>query len=270
MRAAWFACSARLLAVEVGPPDAGGLQRGRRLRVNVLDHVAGAKDAEGIAVVIDVFRAFSVAAYAFSRGAATVIPIANVDDARRLKHEHPDWLLIGERHARPLPGFDCGNSPSDLEKLEVNGRTIIHTTHAGTQGLTAVPVAVETLTGALVNAGAIVRYLQSKQPDVVTLVRMGHEARENCAEDDLCAELLRSRLLGEPMPVAGVRELLRKAPSAHKFFDPACDWAPERDFDLCTRVDEFDFVLRRDASATPPCLRKIDVPKAEPSFESRP
>ncbi len=232
------------------------------MQVKVVDHVAGARDAAGVAVVIDVFRAFSVAAYAFSRGAATVIPIAAVEDARELKRQHPDWLLIGERHARPLPGFDCGNSPTDLQKLEVAGRTIIHTTHSGTQGLTAVPGSIETLTGALVNSGAIVRYLQERQAEIVTLVRMGHEARENCDEDDLCAELLRSRLLGEPMPVAGIRERLRHASSAQKFFDPACDWAPEGDFDLCTRVDEFDFVLELDRSAQPPRLRKIDVPKA--------
>jgi 2-phosphosulfolactate phosphatase len=232
------------------------------LQVKVVDHVAGAQDAEGVAVVIDVFRAFSVAAYAFSRGAAAVIPIAAVEDARELKRQHPDWLLIGERHAKPLSGFDCGNSPTDLQKFELAGRTIIHTTHSGTQGMTAVPASVETLSGALVNAGAIVRYLQARQPQIVTLVRMGHQARENCDEDDLCAELLRSRLLGEPMPVAGIRERLRHASSAQKFFDPAADWAPEGDFDLCTRVDEFDFVLQLDRSAHPPRLRKIDVPKA--------
>jgi 2-phosphosulfolactate phosphatase len=233
------------------------------MQVRIVDRVAGARAAQGVAVVIDVFRAFSVAAYAFSRGAAAVIPVASVDDARELKRLHPDWLLIGERHARPLPGFDCGNSPADLEKFDVAGRTIIHTTHSGTQGLTAVPASVETLTGALVNAGAIVRYLQARQPEIVTLVRMGHEARENCDEDDLCAELLRSRLVGEPMPVTGIRERLRQAPSAQKFFDPACDWAPERDFELCTRVDEFDFVLQVQQPTVdfPKCLRRIDVPR---------
>lgn len=236
------------------------------MQVRVVDHVAGARAAQGVAVVIDVFRAFSVAAYAFARGAATVVPIASVDDARELKRLHPDWLLIGERHARPLPGFDCGNSPTDLEKLDVAGRTIIHTTHAGTQGLTAVPPSVETLTGALVNAGAIVRYLQALQPETVTLVRMGHEARENCDEDDLCAELLRSRLLSEPMsisgPVSGIRERLRQAASAQKFFDPACDWAPEGDFERCTRVDQFDFILQVQPPTQnlPKRLKKIDVP----------
>lgn len=213
-----------------------------------------------MAVVIDVFRAFSVAAYAFSRGVATIVPVAAVDDARELKRQHPDWLLIGERHGRMLPGFDCGNSPADLEQLDLAGRTLIHTTHSGTQGLTNALQADEVLTGALVNAGAIVRYLQARQPPVVTIVRMGHEARENCAEDDTCAELLRSRLVGEPISADSIREQLRGASSARKFFDPACDWAPERDFELCTRIDAFDFVLRLDSSRTPRCLRRIDVP----------
>ncbi|MET0534202.1 MAG: 2-phosphosulfolactate phosphatase [Steroidobacter sp.] len=230
------------------------------MEVRVVDRVPGAQAAQGTAIVIDVFRAFSVAAYAFSRGAATIIPIASIDDARELKRQHPDWLLIGERHAKPLPGFDCGNSPADLEKLDLAGRTLIHTTHSGTQGLTSAHQADEVITGALVNAAAIVRYLQAKQPAIVTIVRMGHEARENCDEDDICAELLRSRLVGEPSmigPTEGIRERLRTASSAQKFFDPACDWAPERDFELCTRVDVFDFILQLDTTGTPPRLRRI-------------
>ncbi len=230
------------------------------MQVKVVDHVAGAQSAQGVAVVIDVFRAFSVAAYAFSRGVATIVPVAAVDDARELKRQHPDWLLIGERHARMLPGFDCGNSPADLQQLDLAGRTLIHTTHSGTQGLTNALQADEVLTGALVNAGALVRYLQARQPSVVTIVRMGHEARENCAEDDICAELLRSRLVGEPIAADSIREQLRGASSAQKFFDPACDWAPERDFELCTRIDVFDFVLQLDSSRTPRCLRRIDAP----------
>ena len=63
-------------------------------------------------------------------------------------------------------------------------------------------------------------------------------------EDDLCAELLHARLTGADFDVQGVRERLRDAPSARKFFDPAAHWAPETDFELCTQVDRFDFVLR--------------------------
>ena len=212
--------------------------------VHIADFVAGARSARGLTVVIDVFRAFSVAAHAFARGARTVVPVADVAEARELKRLHPDWLLIGERHARPLPGFDCGNSPTELERFDLCDRTIIHTTHSGTQGLTAADNADEVITGALVNAAAIVRYIHSRAPATVTLVRMGHEAAERCAEDDLCAELLARRVAGEQPDTAGLRERLRSAPSAQKFFDPACDWAPQRDFELCTQVDVFDFVLQ--------------------------
>ncbi len=212
--------------------------------VRVADFVAGARSARGLAVVIDVFRAFSVAAYAHAWGAREIIPVASIDDARALKAANPDAILLGERHARKLPGFDCGNSPAELQKLDVRGRTLIHTTHSGTQGLTNALAADEVITGALVNAGAIVSYIRSRRPSIVTLVRMGHEATERCDEDDLCAEILLRRLLGENPAVATVPERLRFASSAAKFFDPACDWAPEPDFDFCTQVDRFDFVLR--------------------------
>ena len=228
--------------------------------VLITDFVAGAQGARGLTVVIDVFRAFSVAAYAFARGARTIVPVADVDHARELKRLHPDWLLIGERHARPLPGFDAGNSPTELERLDLRGRTLIHTTHSGTQGLTAATRADEVITGALVNAGAIVRYIRSRAPAVVTLVRMGHEARERCAEDDLCAQLLQQRLAGEQPSVADVANRLRGAPSAQKFFDPACDWAPQRDFELCTQVDAVDFALRLERDESLPRLQRIEVP----------
>jgi 2-phosphosulfolactate phosphatase len=233
----------------------------RPAELRTVDFVAGAQSARGLTVVIDVFRAFSVAAHAFARGARTVVPVADVDAARELKRRHPDWLLIGERHARPLPGFDCGNSPTELQRFDLRGRTLIHTTHSGTQGLAAARAADEVITGALVNAGAIVRYIRSRTPATVTLVRMGHEAVERCAEDDLCAQLLEQRLMGEQPPVADVPGRLRSAASAQKFFDPACDWAPERDFELCTQVDVFDFVLRLELKAAPARLQRIEVPQ---------
>lgn len=229
------------------------------MQIEIVDFVAGARVARGIAVVIDVFRAFSVEGYAFDRGARMSIPVAEISVARQLKREHPQAILLGERHAKPLPGFDCGNSPTELERLDVKDRTLIHTTHSGTQGLANATQADEVITGALVNCAAIVRYIRSRSPARVTLVRMGHEARERCDEDDLCAELIAARLRGEQVDTSHVRDRLREADSAKKFFDPACDWAPERDFELCTAVDIFDFVLRLDVSESPPILKRIDI-----------
>src|SRR5579864_5916925 len=105
------------------------------MQIELLDFVRGAREARGVAVFIDVFRAFSVACYASARGAPRIIPVGEVDEALRLKRAHPDYLAIGERHARRLPGFDCGNSPTELEGLDLSDRAVVHTTHPGTQGL---------------------------------------------------------------------------------------------------------------------------------------
>lgn len=229
------------------------------MRVDVLDHVEGARAARGIAVIIDVFRAFSVAPHAFAAGAARVLPAGAVEDALALRDRFPGALLVGERHARRLPGFDAGNSPTEILALDVQGRTVIHTTHAGTQGLVNAAGADEVLTGGFVNLSATCRYILGRRPEQVSLVRMGHEARARCDEDDLYADCLARMLRGEPSPaIEAVRDQLRLAPAARKFFDPACDWAPESDFDHCTAVDRFDFVLALRRPDGEPCeLRRL-------------
>jgi 2-phosphosulfolactate phosphatase len=232
------------------------------VRIELVDHVAGASQARGIALVIDVFRAFTVAPHAIAAGATRVLPVGAIEDALALRERIPGVLLIGERHARRLPGFDAGNSPTEILALGVAGRPVAHTTHAGTQGLVSATGADEVLAASMVNVSALARYVRSRAPQQVTIVRMGHEARERCAEDDLCAEALVGLLEGRPAPsTEEVRERLRDAPAARKFFDPACDWAPRPDFDYCTEVDRFDFVLRlRTATDGLRELERVDVP----------
>jgi 2-phosphosulfolactate phosphatase len=236
------------------------------MKIDVLDHVAGARQARGIAVVIDVFRAFSVAPHAFDVGASRVFPVGDVDEAFELGRRFAGAVLAGERHARKLPGFDAGNSPTEIRALDLRGRVLVHTTHAGTQGLVTAAAADEVLTGSFVNISAVHRYLLARSPDRVSLVRMGHEARERCAEDDLYAECLKTMLEGGHAPLGEVRERLRNAPAALKFFDPACDWAPLEDFAYCTEVDRFDFVLRlKRVPGEPPELERLGGEQGAPA-----
>lgn len=224
------------------------------MEIRFADYVEGAREARGVAVIIDVFRASTLQACAFAQGAARLIPVAEESLARQFKAANPEWLLVGERHARKLPGFDHGNSPSEIAKLDLSGRCVIHTTHAGTQGLAAARDAAVVLSAALVNATATAELVRALAPRVVTLVRMGHEAREPCEEDTLCASLIASRLRGEDFDVAGIPERLAKAAGAQKFFDRACrDFAPRADFDLCVDVDRFGFALQLEGrqSASP-------------------
>ncbi len=208
------------------------------------DFVAGAASARGVAIVIDVFRACSLIAHALAAGAERVVPVAEVEVARAMKSADPKALLVGERHARKLAGFDCGNSPTEVLREPLHGRTVIHTTHAGTQGLTAAfAVADRVFTGALVNLSVTIAAVRALQPREVTIVAMGHEARERCVEDDLCREALLAGLRGESLDTSGWVARLRTAPAAAKFFDPAADWAPLEDFAYCTAVDSVPFAV---------------------------
>ncbi len=214
-----------------------------------IDHLtAGAARAEGVTVVIDVFRAYTFESWAYARGAARIYPLASLDEAMALKAAHPRWLLAGERHGRPGEGFDFGNSPAQLEHTDLQGRTVIHTTSAGTQGIEAAVHADRILPAALVNAAATARYIQKLNPSRVSLVCMGFENTRPTEEDTLCAEYIRSLLLGNPMDVRAEIPALREGPGARFFVPEDQSFAPSRDFDLCTDIDRFPFALeiRRD------------------------
>lgn len=214
------------------------------MEIRILQLIEGARAARGTAVIIDVFRAFTVEAWLARNGAAHIIPVGDKELAYRYKETHPDSILVGERQGRVLPGFDYGNSPSQLEHADLTGKTVIHTTSAGTQGIANAIHADEILTGSLVNAKAIADYLKRSNAEQVSLVCMGLNAERPIEEDTLCAEYIRSLLEGNPMDLtAGLENL--KVTSGAKFFDPdQQDVFPERDFWLSTQVDQFDFVLR--------------------------
>ncbi|MBE5774332.1 MAG: 2-phosphosulfolactate phosphatase [Clostridiales bacterium] len=214
------------------------------MNIEILQLIDGAKKARGLTVVIDVFRAFTVEAYAMAAGAESVLPVGSIDDAYAIKAAHPEYLLMGERGGKKCPGFDFGNSPSQLRSVDLKGKTLVHTTSAGTQGIANAVHADEILTGSLVNADAIARYIWKKNPEQVSLVCMGLEGREPTEEDTLCAEYIRARLLGENPDISAEMDDLRNTSGA-KFFDPAQQEAfPQPDFDMCIQLNKFDFVLQ--------------------------
>lgn len=214
------------------------------MEIRITDFVKGAQNAEGITVIIDVFRAFSVACYVFAKNASCIYPVGAVDQAWALKKKKPHAVMIGEREGKKLPGFDFGNSPTEIRDIDFKDKTVIQTTHAGTQGLVNAPHASEILTGAFVNARATAHYIKSKLPTCVTLVRMGFAARARSDEDDLCARYLESLLLESPFDTGSVEKTLRASLASVRFFDPDQPWSPEGDFYLCLDVDCFNFVIR--------------------------
>ena len=230
------------------------------MKIRILEFIDGAKKAEGLTVIIDVFRAFSVACYAIDAGVARLIATSKVEDAFRLKEIYPGSLLAGERSERKIDGFDFGNSPSEIIQNDIRGKTIIHTTSAGTNGLVSAVNAEQVITGSFVNAGAVINYIKSINPRHVSLVAMGFRATESAEEDLLCAEMIEAGLTGKSkIPETRISAL--KETSGKRFFVPEnIGFSPPSDFFLCTMTDKFNFVLkahmRSDGSIN---LLKIEV-----------
>ena len=212
--------------------------------IRILHLTEGARQAEGLAVIIDVFRAFSLECCLADMGAREIRPVGAIEEALAWRERDPECVLIGERHGRKLEGFDFGNSPSTVSPEAIRGRRIIHTTSAGTQGVTGAAGAEEILTGSFLNAGAIAEYIRKRAPEKVSLVCMGREGLEEAEEDELCAVYLRSLLEGRPMGDIDERlKGLRQGGGKH-FFDPENQEVfPEKDFWMCIDRNRFDFVL---------------------------
>lgn len=231
------------------------------MNIKILHLLEGAKEATGLAVIIDVFRAFTVEAYLIHNGAAKVIPVGEKELAYDYKKRDPACILIGERRGRMLPGFDYGNSPSQIKNVDFTGKTVIHTTSAGTQGIANAAKADEIITGSLVNARAIAEYIILRGFQEVSLVCMGLDAKAPTEEDTLCAVYLKSLLEGTHVDLPAEIENL-KITSGKKFFDKSLqDVFPEEDFHLSTEVDKFPFVLKVETSEAGLLshIRKIDV-----------
>lgn len=212
--------------------------------IKILHMIEGAKAARGITVIIDVFRAFSMEAYMFAGGVEKVIPVGNCDVAYKLKEDNPEMILAGERKGKILPGFDTGNSPYELKSIDVKGKTVVHTTSAGTQGIANATGADEILGCSLVNAKATAEYIRKSGAKEVSLVCMGLEALSQTEEDNLCAYYIKSILENTTIDMPAEIEKL-KTTSGAKFFDKAQnDVFPQMDFFMCTEVDKFDFVMK--------------------------
>jgi 2-phosphosulfolactate phosphatase len=210
--------------------------------------LSGAREARGLAVVIDVFRAFSTAAYAFDRGASEVVLVGGVEDAFALRRRWPDALVMGEVDGRRVAGFDFGNSTSAIARADLRGRRLIQRTSAGTQGVVAAEGADEIVLGSFVCAAAIVRHVRARQPAVVSLVAMGVGATRPAPEDEACADLLEARLRGAPIDEPGLLGRLETGDAGERFEEDSEDF-PRADVAHCLRLDVFDFVLtvaRRD------------------------
>jgi 2-phosphosulfolactate phosphatase len=211
----------------------------------------------GVVVVIDVLRAFSTACYAFAAGAVDITLVADVADAIRLKQETPAYRVIGEVGGMKVSDFDYGNSPAEMEKLDLTGIHLVQRTSSGTQGAVRANHASHLLAASFCCAQATARYIQGLAQETASFVTSGVTTDGKGDEDLALAEYLIEQLEGcapNPQPylerVTGSRnaELLRGA-----LFNTG------NDVELCARLDWFKFALPIERRAGRLVMKKFDL-----------
>lgn len=203
----------------------------------------GAKRATGLTVIIDVFRACSTAAYLLNNGAKKIIPVHTEVEALELKKKLADCITIGEQKGIQIPTFDYGNSPSTVAPLDFSGKIMVMKTTNGTQGILNASQADRILIACFLNAKATVDYIRRQQPKIVTLVAMGSSG-ENRLEDDECAYYLKALLDKKTPNFNKLKERIRIAKTAQKFFDPQNTDFPEPDFHYTLELNRFSFIMQ--------------------------
>ncbi len=228
------------------------------MQIHVLHLLEGASAARGLAVIIDVFRAFTTACHVAEQAPAAQLLVSRCDVAARLAAEASRPFLIGKPEKGSTLAYDCPNSPTIVASHPLAGRTVIHRSAAGAAGILRATAATEVLAAAFVNADAVARYLLARSPALVTLVCMGHEGTASSPEDELCARYLLARLRGRRFEVKPRLPPLRDGPGRY-FFAGEHDEYPQTDFARCTETNRFGFVLRADVHGDHARVARVDA-----------
>ncbi|MFT3855509.1 MAG: 2-phosphosulfolactate phosphatase [Ilumatobacteraceae bacterium] len=212
------------------------------MQLRVLDGDEASALRGGVAVVVDVMRAFTVAAWALHLGAVELLLVDDIEEAVGQASTIPGSLLF--KDGAPDHRFDLHNSPRQLLDLDVRDRVIVQRTTAGTRAAVAARRADLLLCASFVCASATARVLQELgRDDVSFVVSGGHGADEDLA----CAELIGARV--DEVDVSAERFIERAAVS-----EAARDLAEgvargyagvtSEDVPMCLEVDRFDFAMQ--------------------------
>jgi len=235
--------------------------------------LGGAANASGIAVVIDVLRAFTCSALMFRYGVRDLALVRTSEEALAFRDADSDYLVAGEVKGRKVDGFDVGNSPADIvAKGEsfFSGRRVAVRSSAGTQGvLAAASCARQIVLGSYLTAAATAAYLRDAarvdalvhgEDVIVTLVAMGFEGVRPSIEDERCADYLEHLLIGTPYDhLRAVCDCMRDADIAASLRGEH-DYRPREDIILALQRDALDFVMIGRLEAGHVRVTRRDVP----------
>jgi 2-phosphosulfolactate phosphatase len=178
------------------------MTRSRRVEVHLKSGEEGcrwAREQKAVAVVVDALRASATITCLLQQGAAEVLVVKEVSEAYDYHQAHPDTLLVGERGGVKVDGFDFGNSPTEIQGADVQGKQVVFTSTTGAQCLVDCLGAPAIIVGTTINASAVARRVAAiaraaSLPIVIIAAGLATDPSVIAQEDWLGATVLATRL----------------------------------------------------------------------------
>lgn len=200
--------------------------------------------AEEVVVVIDVLRSFTTAAVALSQGAVAIYPVEGVVAAKVLADKLQNAVSVGAiGGGDPVPGFNFGNSPAQLQQTDLTGKSVVMSTAAGVRGLQRFRRARHLYAASLVCARATVAAIRATGVTEVCFVITGEWVDRDGDEDIACADYLESLLRGAQVVPEIFSRRVRDSDFGRRFEAGTWPNLPLADLDLAAQPDIFDFAM---------------------------
>jgi len=214
-----------------------------------------------ITIVIDVIRAFTVAHYAFLKGAEKIYLVETVDDAFRIKEQFPNYLLAGEVMGLPIEGFDLDNSPVSLMSKNVMGKILVQKTTNGVKATLHSLHAENLYVTGFSNARTTALFIKEMVHDLKREHQINIVASHPQGDDDLvCAEFIKGIIEGrELLTKKDVTERIRKSVVAEKFFDPEKPEFNPEDIAYCVKEVPGTFLMKVNKNGGIPMIERFQI-----------
>lgn len=172
------------------------------MNIQKLSLIASARRASGLVVLIDVLRACTTIPIVLSRGASEIRPVL----AEPELSSDNGLISIGEgKNGVSTRSYDFNNSPSEVLTGAFSNKTVVLKTNNATEAIFETKATAEVVFCAFVNIEAVAKYIQSQNPETVSLLALGRLGKPG-TEDELCSSALVSILQKRQFHPIDIRE----------------------------------------------------------------
>ncbi len=165
------------------------------MKVNIIDGRKQSSFSNNTKLLVDIYRSTTTMPMMLNAGATEIIPTDSISKARDIKKDHPEYVIAGERYGFKIPGFEMSNSPYEVSKSDLKGKTVVFTSTNGTKVLKKISNGCKVFICSYVNFTPTLEWIKDeKEIDVVLSGRPDGKADEDYFFGEFVKKLLEERV----------------------------------------------------------------------------